>query len=73
MPPVIQGRFDDFDEFTEGTADWDIDFRQLGKGLLSAGSPANQGSGTWDNLPGITVPDSANCRRRRWPEAKHNL
>ncbi len=36
MPPVIQGRFSDFDEFTEATAAWEIDFRQVGNGALNA-------------------------------------
>ena len=34
--PVVRGCFADFDEFTESAADWDIDFRQVGTGLLSA-------------------------------------
>ncbi len=34
--PLVQGSFADFDEFTESTAGWDIDFRQVGKGRLSA-------------------------------------
>ena len=36
MPPVIQGRFSDFDELTEASAAWEVDFRQLGNGALSA-------------------------------------
>jgi len=36
MPSVVQGRFSDFDEFTEATAAWEADFRQIGNGALSA-------------------------------------
>jgi len=36
MPPVIQGRFSDFDEFTEATAAWEVDFRQVSNGALNA-------------------------------------
>jgi len=36
MPSVTQGRFSDFDEFTEATATWEADFRQIGNGALSA-------------------------------------
>ena len=36
MPPVIQGRFTDFDQFAEAATTWDIDFRQVGNGRLSA-------------------------------------
>ena len=33
---AIAGRFDEFDEFTDVTAAWDIDFRQIGPGRLNA-------------------------------------
>lgn len=36
VPPLVRGKFVDFDDLTENTADWDIDFRQVGKGSLTA-------------------------------------
>ena len=33
---AIAGRFEEFDEFIEVTAAWDIDFRQIGSGRLNA-------------------------------------
>jgi AraC-like DNA-binding protein len=33
---AIAGRFEEFDEFTEVAAAWDIDFRQIGSGKLNA-------------------------------------
>lgn len=33
---AIAGRFEEFDEFTEVVAAWDVDFRQIGSGLLNA-------------------------------------
>ena len=36
MPAVIQGRFSGFDEFVEAAATWEVDFRQIGNGALSA-------------------------------------
>jgi len=35
-PIVIAGQFAEFDQLTEVTAAWDIDFRQVGKGKLNA-------------------------------------
>jgi len=35
-PIVIAGQFAEFDQLTEATAAWDIDFRQVGKGKLNA-------------------------------------
>jgi hypothetical protein len=33
---AVNHRFSSFDEFTDATALWDIDFRQLGHGNLNA-------------------------------------